>query len=313
MGNAKKFAAFYAIFAFWSMTGTLASADPDPLALPSKKELGTIELRDPTNDDVKGIVHISQEDVLWIARMINDEGAGNDPEHAAITVWALLQHARCSSTSRFSVLGLIRNFSSALNPRFTCAYKGTDAQCADYCEDGKPNAAAFDVDKTGKGKSACAASLLVDTGDRSRILKQKRPWSGLSRIARETAIKFGRGELPNPSPGVIDWDENCMAAKMTHVRRVAANYADNKGRWDGDCASARKAKINSVNTFYYGVCQNEWSDKWTGHEIRLVSHDGKVSDIGPEVEAAAKRATEGLPSVERSTTAPAPACPVSEP
>ena len=63
----------------------------DDFAMPAKTEFGKIECRDSITEAVKRTIPISASDVLWAARMIDDEGGGNDPEHAAMIIWALVQ------------------------------------------------------------------------------------------------------------------------------------------------------------------------------------------------------------------------------
>ncbi|MBI3542465.1 MAG: hypothetical protein HY075_04220 [Deltaproteobacteria bacterium] len=244
-------------------------------------ELATIEYNDPLTHDHKTSLKLTQDDVLWAARMIDTEGGGGDDEHAAAAIWTVVQRSWCHTANRHSTFtASLREFSQPINPIWNCAESGT--ACRNFCDesDGKGGCKTrhnycdatadnyLDPASVSKGHY-CAAHRL-----RERRTITSTPLEKLSPVAQRVAKLFAEGKLPNPIPGATDWQADCGNDRSPRTSLKAWSYSDNSGFTEG---------CGGTNTFYFEKCDahpERFSNFWSGEEVRLKAPDGKLSAYG---------------------------------
>src|SRR4051812_10921204 len=120
----------------------IATAQPlfaEKIETPRSIALGQLAFYDPRSGELKRTTQIKQDDVLWMARMIQGEAGPNVSEdHAAALVWAILQRQWCwgGSFLKMDLRHFLQAYSEPINPTRTCLNKSPNAPCAAYCENG---------------------------------------------------------------------------------------------------------------------------------------------------------------------------------
>jgi hypothetical protein len=138
----------------------------------------------------------------------------------------------------------------------------------------------------------CSGHRLAERND---IVNRR--WDKLSRGAREVAMKWAMGELPNPLPGAVNFVNNCGAGRVKELpkkgpepeRIYLASYkasgkkADEKSR---HCCS-------NVNSMYAEKCNvngtSIWSHQVAGTPVKLVPPDYVAIPYVPKGEGATTR------------------------
>ena len=218
-----------------------AAADPVPGA-----KLGSLVFDDGTT------IALTQDDLLWSARLINGETWGNPKGlDGAAMLWSIAQRSfwrgRKESMATLSPL-----YSQPINK----AWSRDGAKCDD--------AAYKDLkDKpTAKGvKNPCSKEKL-DKRDELRSVK----WDKMSQGARDAALDFAQCKLDNPLPGSVGW--------------LATNEFGSSV--DG---GAKKLDDFNDNTYYASTQarsiggKKRTTDAWTGTEVKVVCDAGKTSGV----------------------------------
>lgn len=143
--------------------------------------IGVLEYRSATNPDVvAGRIRLTQNDVLWMARMLRGEAYGFGPTHYATVLYTVAQRLwylpAFHNVDSFTTF--MRAFSQPINPRFT------DVD-SNHCD---------------RYRAQCTESYLAR---RNRI--QNMRWEEIPDELRAIAIQFAQGRLPNPAPLSIDF------------------------------------------------------------------------------------------------------------
>lgn len=130
---------------------------------------------------------LSEEDVLWLARMVVGEGGYkvSDRKKQAL-LWAMLQRYMLLEGFRSwkSLASLTRAFSQPINPIWDGVQNAADGGKQDRCAPGGQY----------HGKPECSADRL-----RRREEMTKLSWAKIPLHVQEAVRAFQRGELPYPS------------------------------------------------------------------------------------------------------------------
>lgn len=121
---------------------------------------------------------VTDEDLLWMARMVEGETGGNNANHGAAVIWTVMQRRVLGPKGRaMSLIEFMRAFSSPLWGEDRCAegskYHGTDA--------------------------------CTDTARARRARIRTTAWDDLHDQAKNVTLKWAKGLVPNRIPGVVDF------------------------------------------------------------------------------------------------------------
>lgn len=150
-------------------------------ALSDVQGLGVMEYRMPNAPDVvAGRIRLTQNDVLWMARMLRGEAYGFGRTHYATVLYTVAQRLWYLPAFREvdSFTTFMRAFSQPINPRFTDV---NSRNCDRY-------------------RAQCGEAFLAR---RNRI--QNLQWEEIPAELRLIAIEFAQGRLRNPAPLSIDF------------------------------------------------------------------------------------------------------------
>lgn len=127
--------------------------------------------------------HITDDDMLWLARAIWGEADQNERGGAAVA-WAMAQYHAL-------VLG-----SGGRRPAFSTL----TALLRSYCQPINPMWASLDASGCRRSPDKCSDGLL-----RRRAMITNARWESIPEVPRRIAERLAAGDLPNPVPGMTDW------------------------------------------------------------------------------------------------------------
>jgi hypothetical protein len=135
-----------------------------------------------------GSFSLNDEDLLMAAKLIHYEGGAQDPIQARAIVWTVATRLGWLRRSYTSFAKLVEDFAQPLNPKWRIG--------GEFCRVGSRYI----------GTDHCSAQRLTRRAEAAAAR-----WEDLSTTARETALAFVRGELPNPVPGAANFASSTTA------------------------------------------------------------------------------------------------------
>ncbi len=146
---------------------------------------------------------LTEDDLLWLARATWGEAATSVQGGAAV-IWAMAQYHAL-------IMG-----SGGRRPAF-----GTfAAMLRSYCQPINPIWASMEGSGCQRQPNRCTESHLAR---RRQITTAS--WESIPATVRQLVLDFARGQLPNPVPGAVDWNNlNWGDRSQIPVINVAGNY-----------------------------------------------------------------------------------------
>jgi len=122
-------------------------------------------------------VGLTQEDLLWLARALMGETEGSSDRAMAAVAWAMFQRWQQKSRGK-TFTQLLRAYCQPINPEYATL--------------------------AGRGCRAHPEMCTVAHLERRRRISTM-TWEQLPNVVRDLVERFGRGEVPNPVPGMVDF------------------------------------------------------------------------------------------------------------
>ncbi|WP_157582194.1 hypothetical protein [Shewanella woodyi] len=216
----------------------LSISNASAQTLPQESLLGQICYGD--GDEQK----ISADTAIWLARMIDGETYGHPTEVEANTMlWAIAQLSAVRKTKRnltWKLDKLAQLYSQPINHKWTRSGR----KCKRY----------YAKDFDGKIPGNCSKKKV-----KRRENNRSKPWNKLAPIARQSVLKFAKGDSINPAIGVQGW-----YASGLWYRRDKKNI------------NAREHKLfhsKIDNNVFYTRTKSPATNNWDGFEVTIVAAD----------------------------------------
>lgn len=185
----------------------------------------------------------TEEDVLWLARMVHGETGGRPSyEDADAMLWSLAQRKFFAKGFRkWSMARLVQGYSQPVNP----AWLRDGPKCKKF----------RGTFKTLERGHRCAEHRFKKRG---KYINLK--WSQLNKVARFAVIGFVQGKSLNPVPGGVGW-----FAKRTWDK--IEKKGNNKKSWEKRVFGWEIER----NVFYKSAAKKFGTADWTGGEVVIDS------------------------------------------
>lgn len=196
---------------------------------------------------------ITDEDKLWMGRMIEYEGGANNASFGAELLWIVVQRFDWNSNRSGTFTHFMQAFSQPINP--------TWRRGGSHCP------------TVGAGSSISVQDACSERQLARRDQAAARTYESLSSTTRATVESFINGTLPNPVPGVVDFASNVRVEREGVIQTVGLGcsrsnliFVRNKGAASGEPTDHSRDDCNANSDHLYAATRSGQSSLDKGYE-----------------------------------------------
>ena len=228
------------------MSKTILAAFVLSLALPLAAQVNLDKIPDPatlkTLNGSSGSYSFTEDDLLWLARMIHGETGGSPTkEDAEAMIWAIAQRKYfAKGFQSWDLATMVQKYSQPVNTKWL-----RDGPVCGKLSDAE-------VEKLAKGEP-CAKHRFAKREKYAKI-----EWKDISQVARQAVVDFASGSSVNPIPGGVGWYAKGLWEKREKNGANQSEWEKPVHGWEIE-----------QNVFYKSAAKASNTESWSGTEVTV--------------------------------------------